>query len=159
MLEDAESVSGAIIREWHPRGKVPSRLGRSTTFAFWLTRFLRWRGPLVPTAPPNSLIGAGWITQVSLRKRHRIGAGLCRFTQKIGAGSWIIGGTYWLLGRPVRLKHACAGTTGNIDGSCSERSPCATITATSSNGMARIRISRIVSAPRHYWPQKNGPWK
>jgi hypothetical protein len=46
-----------------------------------------------------------------------------RLTQKTGLGSWIIGGTYWLLGRPVKWKHACAGTTGNIDGSCSERSP------------------------------------
>src|SRR6266705_631042 len=137
---------GTIIREWHPQGRVPSRLGRRKT----LTPFLLWRGPLVPTAPRNSSIGAGWITPASLRERLRIGVGLSRFTQKTGLGSWIIGGTYWLLGRPVKLKHACAGTTGNIDGSCSERSPCATVTATSSNGMARIRISRIVSAPRHY---------
>src|SRR6266478_5653743 len=62
-------------------------------------------------------------------------------------------------GQTARSKHACAVTTENIDGSCSGQSPCATITATSSNGMARIPISRIVSAPRHYWPQKPGPWK
>ena len=35
----------------------------------------------------------------------------------------------------------------------------ATIAATSSNGLARIPISRIVSAPRHYWPKKNGSSK
>jgi hypothetical protein len=52
-----------------PTGRVPSRLGRRKT----LTLFLLWRGPLVPTAPLNSSIGAGWITSASLLKRHRIG--------------------------------------------------------------------------------------
>jgi len=31
-----ESLSGTIIREWHPQGKIPSRLGRRKM----LTRFL-----------------------------------------------------------------------------------------------------------------------
>jgi hypothetical protein len=39
--------------------------------------------------------------------------------------------------RLARLKHACAATTENIGGFCSAQSLCATITATSSNGMAR----------------------
>src|SRR6266850_4585235 len=65
-----ESLSGTIIREWHPQSKIPGRLARRKT----LTRFLLWRGPLVPTAPLNSSIGAGWITPASLRKRHQIGA-------------------------------------------------------------------------------------
>src|SRR5580700_7599736 len=98
-LEVRRIRRGTIIREWHPQGKVPNRLGRRKT----LTRFLRWRGPLVPTAPLNSSIGAGWITPASLRKRHRIGAGQRPFTQKTATGSWIFGGTCWLLGRPARL--------------------------------------------------------
>src|SRR5260370_40992868 len=121
-------------------------LGRRKT----LTPFLLWRGTLVPTAPLNSSIGAGWITPASLQKKHWIGAGLRRFTQKTATGSWIFGGTYWLLARPVRLKHACAGTMETIVGSCSVSSPYAAITAASSNGMARIPTSRIVSALRHY---------
>src|SRR6202011_4219473 len=81
-----------------------------------LTRFRRWLGLPVPTARPNSSTGAGWITPDSLGTRRRIGAGLLRFTQKTGVGSWIIGGTYWLLGRPVRLKGACDGLTANFAG-------------------------------------------
>ena len=74
-------MDGTIIREWHPQGRVPSRLGRRKT----LTPFLLWRGPLVPTAPLNSSIGVGWITPAYPRKKHRIGAGLRRFTQKTPA--------------------------------------------------------------------------
>src|ERR1700676_647462 len=103
-----ESGSGTIIREWHPEDKVPGRFGRRKT----LTPSLLWRGPLVPTARLNSSIGAGWITPAFLQKRHRIGAGLRLFPQKTATGSWIFGGTYWILARPVRLKRACAGTTG-----------------------------------------------
>src|SRR5579862_6371383 len=110
-----ESGSGTIIREWHPQAKVPGRFGRHKT----LTRFLRLRGPLVPTARLNSSIGAGWITPASLQKRHRIGAGQQLFTQKTARSSWIFGGAYWLLARPVRLKHAWAGTMESIAGSCS----------------------------------------
>ena len=110
-----ESLSGTIICEWHPQGKVPSRLDRRKT----LTPFLLWRGPLVPTAPLNSSIGAGWITPASLRKKHRIGAGLRLFTQKTAIGSWIFGGICWLPARLARLKHACAGTMGTIGGSYS----------------------------------------
>src|SRR4029077_10236734 len=141
-----ESGSGTIIHGWHPQGKGPSRLGTRTTF----TPFLLWPGPLVPTARLNSSIGAGWTTPASQQKRHRTGAGPRPFTQKTATGSWIVGGAYWILARPVRLKHACAGTMETIVGSCSVWSPYATITAASLNGMARIRISRIVSAPRHY---------
>ena len=85
-----------------------------------LTLFPRWLGLPVPTARPNSSTGAGWIMPAYRRKRHRIGAGPLRFTQKTGIGSGIIGGTYWLLGRPVRLKHACAVSTENIAGSSFE---------------------------------------
>jgi hypothetical protein len=86
-LEGLDSPSGTIICEWHPQGRVPSWLGMRKT----LTRFLRWRGPLVPTARLNSSIGAGWITPASLRKKHRMGAGLRRFTQKTATGSCIFG--------------------------------------------------------------------
>src|ERR1700722_8973147 len=109
-----ESGSGTIIREWHPLWKVTGRRARRKT----LTLFLLWRGPLVPTAPLNSSIGAGWITPASLLKRHRIGAGLRLFTQKTATGSWFFGGTCWILARPVRLKHACADTMETIGGSC-----------------------------------------
>src|ERR1700722_5789238 len=102
-----------MIRKWHPQGKVPSRLGRRKT----LTPFLLWRGPLVPTAPLNSSIGAGWNTLASLRKKHRIGAGLLRSTRRTVTGSWMFGGACWILARPVRLKHACADTTETIVGS------------------------------------------
>src|SRR6266404_5908198 len=139
-----ESLSGTIIREWHPQGKIPGRLARRKT----LTRFLRWRGPLAPTAPLNSSIGAGWITPASLQKKHRIGAGLRLFIRKTAIGSWIFGGTCWTLARAVRLKHACAGTMETIGGSCFEWSLRATIAAIFSNGMARIPILRIVSAPK-----------
>ena len=69
-----------------------------------LTRFLRWRGPLVPTARLNSSIGAGWITPASLQKRHRIGAGQQLFTQKTATGSWIFGGSYWLAGEAGEIE-------------------------------------------------------
>src|SRR5260370_21891678 len=92
-LQGSELRDGTIIREWHPQGRVPSKLGRRKT----LTPFLLWRGPLVPTAPLNSSIGAGWITPASLRTKHRIGAGLRRFTQKTATDSWIFGGTCWIL--------------------------------------------------------------
>src|SRR5882762_9132551 len=48
-LEGHESPSGTIICEWHRQGRVPSWLGMRKIS----TRFLRWRGPLVPTAPLN----------------------------------------------------------------------------------------------------------
>ena len=48
-----EWPSATIIREWHPQGRVASRLGKHKT----LTLFLLWHGLLVPTAPLNSLIG------------------------------------------------------------------------------------------------------
>src|SRR5260370_37326432 len=57
-----ESLSGTIIRECHPQGKIPSRLGRLKM----LTRFLLWHGPLLPTAPLNSSIRAGWVTPAYL---------------------------------------------------------------------------------------------
>jgi hypothetical protein len=50
------------MREWHPQGRVPNRLGRRKT----LTPFLLWRGPLVPTGRLNSSIGAGGTTLASL---------------------------------------------------------------------------------------------
>src|SRR5690349_7365923 len=123
-----ESGSGTIIREWHPQGKGPNRLGRRKT----LTPFLLWRGPLVPTARPNSSIGAGWTTPASLQKRHRTGAGLRPFTQKTATGSWIVGGTYWILARPARCQGDCAATMESIGGSYFELSRCATNRATSS---------------------------
>src|SRR5580700_444576 len=115
MLKGFELRDGTIIREWHPQGKVTGTLRRRKT----LTRFLRWRGPLAPTARLNSSIDAGWITPAFLQKRHRIGAGLQLFTQKTATSCWIFGGAYWLLARPVRLKHACGGTMESIAGSCS----------------------------------------
>src|ERR1700733_4191980 len=54
-----------LLREWHPQGKVPSKLGTDKM----LTPYLRWHGSLVPTARLNSSIGAGWITPASLQKR------------------------------------------------------------------------------------------
>src|SRR3984893_13391190 len=95
-----ESGSGTIIREWHPQSKVPGRFGQHKT----LTRFQRWRGPLVPTAPLNSSIGAGWITPASLRTKHRIGAGLRRLTHKTATQRPEIRATYQLLGQEVARR-------------------------------------------------------
>src|ERR1700688_4681827 len=86
--------------------------------------------------------------QVSLRKRHRIGAGLLHFTQKTGIGSWIIGGNYWLLGRPVRVKHAYAVSTANIAASCSVRVRCATIRERLCNGTERTLTLKSGNVPR-----------
>src|SRR5713226_6094046 len=114
-LEGFKLRDGTIIREWHPQGKASSSFGRRKT----LTPFLLWRGPLAPTAPPNSSIGAGWIIPASQRKKHWIGAGLRLFTQKTATSLWIFGGTCWILARPVRLKHACASAMETTVGSCS----------------------------------------
>src|SRR6266851_3623020 len=103
-----------------------------------LTRFRRWPGLPVPTARPNSSTGAGWTMPASLRKRHRIGAGLLRFTRKTGVGSRIIGNTYWLLGKPVRSKRVYAVSTENIAGSSSVGVLCGTDRDELLNGTERI---------------------
>src|ERR1700730_4943649 len=91
------------------------------------TRFRPWLGLPVPTARPNTSTGAGSNMPAFLWKRRRIGVGLLRFTLKTGLGSWIIGATCWLLGRPVKLKRAYAVSTANFGGSSFVRVPCATL--------------------------------
>lgn len=63
-------------------GQSPEKDRQAQDIRLVLHAILRWRGPLVPTAPPNSSVGAGWIIPAFQRKKHRIGAGPRRFTQK-----------------------------------------------------------------------------
>jgi hypothetical protein len=47
------------MTQWHPQSIPPSRLVREKTFALWLTRSPRSRGPLVRTGPLISSIDYG----------------------------------------------------------------------------------------------------
>src|SRR5712664_4418585 len=113
-----------------------------------LTPFRRWLGLHVPTARPNSSTGAGWIMPASLGKRRRIGAGLLRFIQRTEAGSPTTGRTYWLLGKPVRLKRDYAVSTANFAGFSFVPVLCGTDREKSLNGTERTRILKSGNVPR-----------
>ena len=101
-----------------------------------------------------------WLDMLeSLLRRRVTGGGRPRFMRTIGTDSPTTGNRFWRPASQERSKRAYAVSTENIDGSCSVLSRYETILAISSDGMALIPISRIVSAPRHCWLQKNGPWK
>jgi len=71
------------------------------------------------------------------------------------AGSWIIGGAYWLLKRPVRLKCAYAASMENIAGSSSVGVLYGTDRDESLNGTERTLILKSANAPRRRSGQMN----
>jgi hypothetical protein len=84
----------------------------------------------------------------SLPKRHLIGAELLRFARKTGAGSRIIGDTYWRLGKLVRSKRTCAASMENTGGSSSVGVLCEMDREESLNGMERTLILKSGNVPR-----------
>src|SRR5580704_7783901 len=119
-----------------------------------LTRLQRWLALPGPTARPNSSTGPGWIMPDSLLKRRRIGAGLLHSIQKTGIRSWIIGVTYWLLGKPVGLKRAYVVSTADFAGFSSVPVLCGTDPDKSSNGSERTPTSKTGNARNACSPER-----
>src|SRR6266478_5752580 len=114
--DSVESRNGTIIRVWHPPGRVPNSLCKHRTSALWSTRFLRWHGPLVRTAPLTSSIVAGWTIPVSLPKKRLSGGGKWRFIRTTSRACWRYSGKLWDSDGHSTSKVAFAAATANFAG-------------------------------------------